>query len=194
MKKRETLTDDQHKVIAQWYDYAINIARGWASKHSAFWCIDDIVSIAGLTLVRCAFRYQDKLATGAKGFSTYLYASLIKNFKVTMMLAKGYKKVGRAAQWENPFNEVENFVFDEYICQDSNHHVFEKIDFDGIVNSSRLLKPSEKKILELLYVEDMSNAEVARKLNCSREFIRQKKERALKILRKAVEWDENLLV
>lgn len=186
MKKQpECLTKEQQELVLQWYDYSVNVTRGWAAKHGAFWCINDLMSIAGLTLVRCVFRYSEKLSSGAKGFNTYLYASLLKNFRVTVFFAQGYKKIGRAAEWINPFNELEDYIFDNYVCSGEDE-AYAEFDFDSILNSSRLLKETDKKILKLLYIQDMSMAEAARELNCTRENIRLRKVKALEVLKKVV--------
>lgn len=179
----EWLTSEQQQFTLKWYEYAMNVTRGWAAKNGAFWCLDELASVAGLTLVRCVFRYSEKLAMRVNGFSTYLYSSLIKNFRVAVMLARGYKKVGQKGCWENPFNEFEDV---EYVCLVDDEKTFAELDFDRVLDSSRLLKESDKRMLRMLFVYDMSMAEVAREFNCSREYVRQKKERALKVLKKVL--------
>jgi len=185
-KQPECLTKEQQELALQWYQYSINMTRGWAAKNNAFWCIDELMSIAALTLVRCSFRYSAKLASVANGFNTYLYSSLLKNFKVTLYFAKGYKKIGRDVKWVNPFVEMEDdHVYKNYVC-DGEDEISSELDFDNILNLSRLLRETDKKVLKLLFIKDMSMAEAARELNCTRENIRQRKSRALDLLRKVV--------
>lgn len=178
---QEILTEEQKALAQEWYPYAVNLAEMWAYKKRYMWAMNELISIAGLTVSRCIFRFSK----GEASFKTYLVTALLRNFKYTIMLTMGFKLVGKRAEWVNPFDDVENFIFDEFMCEDRTNAT-ERIDFEGILNTSKMLKKIDKKMLYCLYVEDMSMADAARELGCTREYIRQRKGIVLGLLKRAI--------
>jgi DNA-directed RNA polymerase specialized sigma24 family protein len=179
----EKLNKSQQIIAKDWFEYAMKLTEIWANKHDCTWCLNELKSVAGLTITRCAFRYVPKEAS----FKTYLYISLVKAFKYSVMASKGFKLITKR-EWFTPFDTIEDFKFEEYPCEDNNEN--ELVEFEDLINMSRLLKDRDKNILRYTFVEDMSGAEIGRKLGYTREYIRQRKRAIFKILKKIIKKED----
>lgn len=185
MKVINRLTEKQIKLAEEWYLYSIKVTMKWAVNRDALWCIDELKSAAGFIVTRCALKYQEN--HGEK-FITYLTSSLFRFLPMQYALFKGYKPLKKERAWYSIFVEMEKDISEMDFLMEmediTNRHIFANMDFEEILKMSKTLKERDKEIARDLFVRELNGQEIADKRNCSREFIRQRKDKIIKTFRK----------
>lgn len=185
------MTEEQKNIANENYDYAKALAYGWAKRKEAMWCIDEIISMAGIILLRTTLNYNVQKNTA---FKTYLYQALENSLSLAVLFAgKGKKNkkgdlVSLFCNLEDNPAEIErmHLASSDGGMQDA----ISKLEFEEILSLTKKLNEKDKEILRYLFIDELTDSEISRKIGCTREAIRQRKERIFDKIKKMYSFEK----